>query len=200
MPAFPDTKPELRRRGLAHRDALSPAARREKSLAIATHGAEALSHGIGGLTVAGYHAIRSEADVGFLLNLLEQAGAQLALPAVLDRETIVFRSHLPHVPLVAGGFGTMAPGEGAALVEPDVLLMPLSVFDEKGNRIGYGAGHYDRAIDRLQAIGRRPVLIGVAFDLQEVPSVPAEPHDVPLDGIVTESGLRWFSEVPAPFA
>ena len=70
--------------------------------------------------------------------------------------------------------------------------MPLSAFDGQGHRIGYGAGHYDRAIDRLRAKGRSPRLIGVAFDCQEVASVPAEPHDVALDAVLTESGFRIF--------
>ena len=69
-------------------------------------------------------------------------------------------------------------------------------FDRQGHRIGYGAGHYDRAVARLREKGRDPVLIGVAFDCQEVGSVPAEPHDVPLHAILTESGLRRVSPPP----
>jgi 5-formyltetrahydrofolate cyclo-ligase len=115
---------------------------------------------------------------------------------VLDRETIVFRAFETDTPLVKTGFGTTGPGEDAEVLDPDILLVPLSVFDGKGQRVGYGAGHYDRAIARLHGKGRFPILIGVAFDCQEVPSVPAEPHDVPLHAILTESGLRWFSGQP----
>ena len=186
----PDSKPDMRNRSLKRRDAMTAEERRAKSLAIATHGAEALAPEIAGKRVAGYHPIRSEVDVGLLMALLEKAGAALALPAVIDRETIVFRSFRSGEALVAGGFGTRAPGEQAAEVDPDILLMPLSVFDEAGNRIGYGAGHYDRAIARLAGRGRRPLLVGIAFDLQEVSAVPAESHDVPLDAIITESGFR----------
>ena len=98
-------------------------------------------------------------------------------------------------PIVKTGFGTTGPGPEAAVLDPDILLVPLSAFDRNGHRIGYGAGHYDRAIDRLKAKGCTPTLIGIAFDCQEVASVPAEPHDVPLDGILTESGLRMFQRV-----
>jgi 5-formyltetrahydrofolate cyclo-ligase len=80
------------------------------------------------------------------------------------------------------------------VVDPEILLMPLSAFDASGNRIGYGAGHYDRAIARLHDKGMQPRLIGVAFDCQEVEAVPAEAHDVPLDAVVTESGYRTFSK------
>ncbi|WP_180901193.1 5-formyltetrahydrofolate cyclo-ligase [Martelella soudanensis] len=186
------SKPELRRQILAKRDALSPEERHTKSLAIAAHGASALAPLAPRRWFAAYHPIRSEADVSLLAKLLEQAGARLALPAVIDRETIAFRAYLSDVPLVSCGFGTMAPGEDADIVIPDILLMPLSVFDSKGNRIGYGAGHYDRAIARMAAAGRRPLLVAVAFALQEAPAVPAEPHDIPLDAVITEAGFRWF--------
>ena len=78
------------------------------------------------------------------------------------------------------------------MLDPDIMLVPLSAFDRMGHRIGYGAGYYDRAIDRLRAKGRAPKLIGIAFDCQEVASVPAEPHDVALDAMLTESGFRVF--------
>jgi 5-formyltetrahydrofolate cyclo-ligase len=73
------------------------------------------------------------------------------------------------------------------------MLVPLAAFDVRGHRIGYGAGHYDRAIARLQARNLIPKLIGIAFDCQEVEIVPDEAHDMPLDSILTESGLRSFA-------
>lgn len=73
-------------------------------------------------------------------------------------------------------------------------MVPLSAFDAAGHRIGYGAGHYDRAISRLRAKGLSPRLIGIAFDCQEVEAVPAQAHDVALDAILTETGFRVFNE------
>ena len=68
---------------------------------------------------------------------------------------------------------------------PDVLFIPLAAFDRRGYRIGYGAGHYDRALASLKA--KKPVLaIGIAYATQEVPEVPAEPHDQRLDFVLTE--------------
>lgn len=187
-------KDMLRKAVLQERDALSAAVRLSKSRAIAGHGASALAESAASKNVSGFYPIRSEADVRLLLSLLEDAGARLSLPAVVDRQTIVFRRYRFGETLVPGGFGTFAPGEIAEVVDPDILLMPLSVFDYHGNRIGYGAGHYDRAIARLHMLGKKPLLVGVAFDLQGVADVPAEPHDVPLDAIITESGVQWFSE------
>ena len=195
----PPAKEAMRASVLKRRDALSSDERRSKSLAISEHGFAALGAFVAGKCVAAFHPIRSEADVSLLAGMLEQSGASLALPAVIDRETIVFRAYLPGRALVPGGFGTMAPDKDAAVVDPDILLMPLSVFDAHGNRIGYGAGHYDRAIAKLIERGRKPLLIGVAFSLQEEAMVPAEDHDVPLDGVVTETGFCWFRGPPERF-
>ena len=78
------------------------------------------------------------------------------------------------------------------MLDPDILLVPLAAFDDRGHRIGYGAGHYDRAIARLIDAGRAPRLIGIAFNCQEVDRVPDEGHDVVLSEVLTESGLRRF--------
>ncbi|MCZ7448900.1 5-formyltetrahydrofolate cyclo-ligase [Agrobacterium rhizogenes] len=185
-------KARLRVERLAARDALTPAERQQKSLSMTVHGAAGIPFPPE-TVISGFMPIRSEADTRPLMDALRARGGRLVLPVVLDRETIVFRAFEADTPLVKTGFGTTGPGGDAKVLDPDILLVPLSVFDGQGQRVGYGAGHYDRAIARLHAKGRQPVLIGIAFDCQEVPSVPAEPHDVPLHAILTESGLRWFS-------
>lgn len=185
-------KARLRGERLAARDALTQAERQEKSQALTAHGASTIPFAPGAI-ISGFMPIRSEADIRPLMEALRTKGGRFVLPVVLDRETIVFRAFDADTTLVKTGFGTTGPGADADVLDPDILLVPLSVFDAHGQRIGYGAGHYDRAIARLHGKGRSPVLIGVAFDCQEVPLVPAEPHDVPLDAILTESGLRWFS-------
>jgi len=70
------------------------------------------------------------------------------------------------------------------------MLVPLAAFDRRGNRVGYGAGHYDRAIASLREKGKMPRLIGIALDVQEVSAIPFEIHDVPLPAILTESGMH----------
>ena len=188
-------KARLRGERLVARDALTQAERQQKSLSMTAHGASGIPFAPG-TVISGFMPIRSEVDTRPLMEALRVRGGRLVLPVVLDRETIVFRVFEADTPLVKTGFGTTGPGGDAEILDPDILLVPLSVFDGEGQRIGYGAGHYDRAIARLHAKGRQPVLIGIAFDCQEVPSVPAEPHDVPLHAILTESGLRWFSAQP----
>lgn len=183
-------KKALRQGMLARRDALDPEERIAMSLAMAD-AADAIPIEPG-MTVAGYLPIRSEPDLRPLLSALRSRGAVLCLPVVLDRETIVFRRFDREGELVSAGFGTFGPGPEQPELDPDLLLVPLSAFDRVGNRLGYGAGHYDRAIVRLRAKGRAPRLIGAAFSCQEAEAVPVEAHDVPLAAILTENGLREF--------
>lgn len=187
-------KADIRNERLALRDAMTPQARIEGSLAMVEHAGDRLEFDPGTI-ISGFWPIRSEADIRPLMAHFRTRGARLCLPVVLDRETIIFRELVVGAPVVKTGFGTTGPGEEAAVLDPDILLVPLSAFDRAGHRIGYGAGHYDRAIDRLKARGHRPKLIGIAFDCQEVASVPAEPHDVAMDAILTESGFRLFQPV-----
>ena len=90
--------------------------------------------------------------------------------------------------LVAGRFGLSEPDPSLPPVEPDALIVPLAAFDRTGQRIGYGRGYYDGAIARLSRT--RPVLtVGIGFAAQEVGRVPAEPHDRPLQFVITEDGV-----------
>ena len=142
--------------------------------------------------VSGFWPMRSEVDVRPLMYALRDKGSRLALPAILDKTTIVFRELVRGAELIDMGFGTHGPGPDAEVLDPGLMLVPLAAFDIRGHRIGYGAGYYDRAIARLISKGRKPQLIGIAFDCQQVDEVPDEAHDVPLDAILTESGLRRF--------
>lgn len=188
-----ELKAQYRNERLAARDAIPADERIEMGLAMAAHGGDAIDVAPGAI-VSGFLPIRSEVDIRPLMARLRERGARLCVPVILDRSTIVFRELVPGAALTASGFGTSGPGPDAAVLDPDIMLVPLSAFDSTGHRIGYGAGHYDRAIARLHQKGLNPRLIGIAFDCQEVPSVPAEPHDVRLDAILTESGLDFVSE------
>jgi len=186
-------KAEMRKQKLAARDAIPVGDRIDKSLAMADLAADIIDLRPGEI-VSGFFPIRSEADVRPLMHRLKQRGARLCVPAVIDKETIEFREVEDGMPLVETGFGTAGPGPDANVVDPTLLLVPLSAFDATGHRIGYGAGHYDRAISRLLEKGMTPRLIGIGFDCQEVEEVPAQDHDVPLDAMLTESGLRLFAK------
>jgi 5-formyltetrahydrofolate cyclo-ligase len=182
-------KKHHRLEALARRDALDMAWRIEASLKMAETGSREIVVEPGAI-VSGFWPMRSEVDVRPLMFALREKGARLCLPAILDRTTMVFRELLRGAELVEMGFGTSGPGPEAEVLDPTLLLVPLAAFDRRGHRIGYGAGYYDRAIERLHNLGKTPRLIGVAFDCQEVGLVPDEPHDVVVPEILTETGLR----------
>lgn len=186
-----ELKAALRLERLALRDSMAPDARIEASLAMLDHAGDAIEFDPGQV-ISGFWPIRSEVDIRPLMARLRERGARLCLPAILDKQTIVFRELVPGAPIVETGFGTTGPAQDAPILDPGIMLVPLAAFDRTGHRIGYGAGYYDRAIARLRSKGHMPRLIGIAFDCQEVASVPAEPHDVALDALLTESGFRIF--------
>ncbi|QPC85815.1 5-formyltetrahydrofolate cyclo-ligase [Mesorhizobium sp. NBSH29] len=182
----------LRKEALARRDGLDPFWRVEAALEMAERAAEHVEF-VPGTVVSGFWPIRTEVDVRPLMFALREKGARLCLPAILDKTTITFRELVRGAALVEMGFGTAGPGADAAVIDPEIMLVPLAAFDSRGHRIGYGAGFYDRAIAKLIEAGRSPRLIGVAFDCQQVEAVPDEPHDIVLSEILTESGLHRFS-------
>lgn len=140
-----------------------------------------------GPVVAGYIAIKDELSPEHLIERLKKAGATIALPRVDDNDTMSFRLWEPGEALVEGRFGLMEPPETAPLATPSLVLVPLLGFDARGNRLGYGKGHYDRALAHLRAEGRA-FACAVAYKAQMLDDLPAEPHDQQLDWAVTEQG------------
>ena len=185
-----ELKKQLRLEAIARRDALPVEWRIEKSLDMAAIADELAIEP--GTVVSGFWPIRSEVDVRPIMYALMDRGARLCLPAIIDKTTIVFRELVRGAPMVDMGFGTYGPDESAEVLDPTVMLVPLAAFDHLGDRIGYGAGFYDRAISKLHARGLYPRLIGIAFDCQLIEDVPDEDHDVRLHELLSESGLRRF--------
>ncbi len=144
---------------------------------------------VDGVTVGLFWPIGSEIDALALVDPLRDKGADLALPATIGESEMVFRQWLPGCQMVEAGFGTFAPDASARIVEPQILVTPLLAFDAQGNRLGYGAGYYDRYIAGLIEAEHKPRAIGLAFSLQKLDKVPVGLYDLPLDMIVTEAGI-----------
>ncbi|MCX5516362.1 5-formyltetrahydrofolate cyclo-ligase [Kaistia algarum] len=188
MRDLPNLKADLRATALARRDAIDVSLRQDAAEAAAVHSAPLLAR-LSPRIVSGYWPIRSEVDPQPILAAARRAGASIALPVLVDRATLRFRLHEADEPLVPAGFGTYGPPETAPEIVPDLVILPLAAFDRALHRIGYGQGHYDRALAAMIDAGRRPCLVGLAFAAQEVERIPFEPHDIPLDFIVTEREL-----------
>lgn len=136
-----------------------------------------------GLIVATYLPLGSEADPIDLVHAAREAGCVLALPRTLNRETpISFHRWDADTTVEAGPYGLRQPTADAPLVSPDIVLVPLVAFDAACNRLGQGAGHYDRALAALPGVRT----LGVAWSVQQLGTLPVDPWDQPLDAIVTE--------------
>lgn len=180
-------KDDFRRGALAQRDALSVAARVDAAKIIAA--APLPVELPPGTIVAGYSPINSELDPFPLMRALADKGATLALPVIIARNhALIFREWQPDEGLVRGPYGIFQPSSDADEVDPDIVLVPLAAFDRAGHRIGYGRGYYDRTLENLRAI-KKVTVIGVAFAVQEIETVPRLPHDEQLDCVLTEREL-----------
>lgn len=186
-----EAKAALRNRARAARAALDHGERAEASKAAAQHFFNAVPL-LASDVVAAYWRIRDELDCQPILVKLMDSNQKVVLPVVLGpEEPLDLRVWEPGASLYESGFGTLAPSELAPRAEPDIVLMPLLGFDSRGTRLGYGGGYYDRTLARMR---KKPKLIGLAFAAQELDRIPREPHDVPLDIIVTEAGVRHFGD------
>ncbi len=144
----------------------------------------AFPHCVSAPVIASYMPIGSEIDPRPLAAQLVAHGARLALPRVESREApLRFLAWAPHAPLETGLFGLEQPAADAPEVTPDLILTPLLGFDDALNRIGYGAGHYDRAFARYPAARR----IGLAWCFQQCDAIPIDAWDVRLHAIATET-------------
>lgn len=185
------TKAAFRADAMARRDALSPQARAAASAAIAER-TIAIAEKLKPAVMAAYRAIRSEVDPDAIVDWALAKDIVVVLPAVSDAATLVFRRYRPGDALAAGGFGTLSPPRGAPEIDPDLVVSPMVAFDRSGTRLGHGRGFYDRCMWALRARGLSPTLLGVGFSVQEVAAIPAEPHDVRMDFIVTEKETLDF--------
>lgn len=203
-PAIPEPDPEhtgrrrraIRRESRIARRDLGPRGRAAASALICKHlvtSSLLLRH----RRFSAFHAMATEVDLGALFAVLWRRRRQLYLPVMVG-PALWFLEARQDTPLHPNGYGIPEPPGSARdrlpLLALDVMLMPLVAFDDAGHRIGMGGGYYDRTLAGHRASGRRgrPVRLGVAFEVQHHRHIPAQPWDVPLDGIVTERGLRWF--------
>ena len=148
---------------------------------------EALLADVAGKTIAYCWPYQAEYDARSLILRFLERGAEAALPVVVaPRQPMVFRQWTSETKMLAGVYDIPFPIDSPEVV-PDIALIALAGFDDVGYRLGYGAGFFDRT---LAAIEPRPITIGVGFELARVPTIYPQWHDIPLDYVVTELGIR----------
>ena len=119
------------------------------------------------------------------------AERRIGLP-VINRETKQLSFHVwdPGCPMEEDAYGIPKPKD-TEVFHPELLLVPCVGFGPGGVRLGYGGGFYDRT---LAAIRPRPATVGLGYAHAHVPWLQAEPHDIPLDALLTEEGVFWQRE------
>lgn len=151
--------------------------------------------------LAFYVAADGELDPEPLMLTAANAAKDCFLPIVTDRlmsfrvAPLAFQHHVPGDSMARNRFGILEPVfDARRFLRPellDVMFVPLVAFDRNGNRLGMGAGFYDRTLKDLHRRFRRPTLVGLAYSFQEVDTIRAHMNDVPLDAIVTEREILW---------
>ena len=184
MPDTVASKSLLRARLRASRRQLGEAERNSAALALCRHVID-LPLWSRARRVALYMAGDGEIPTGPLAALCRTAEKRLFLPVMGSDRTLSFIAWETGVPLVRNGFGIEEPPAGAEPVDVaqlDIIFMPLVGWDRQGGRLGMGGGYYDRSLNGV----RGPLLVGLAYALQETPRLPRDEWDVPLDFVVTE--------------
>jgi len=137
--------------------------------------------------VGGYYPVNFEIDDLEILKKLEKKKIKVSLPVIKKNFAMNFIKWSFKDPLNVNRYGIPEPSKGNN-VYPDILLVPIVAFDNKKNRLGYGAGYYDRLIN-LKKKKKNILTIGLAYDFQEVKKIPISKYDQKLDYVVTNNSI-----------
>ncbi len=191
-----ETKESLRKSLLKKRDGIPPEVRKAKSAFIHTQLCD-LDEIQQANIILLFASFRSEVDTAGLIRKSLHNGKQVVLPKVASRERglLLYEIRQPE-DLIPGFMGIPEPaGDNLNLErsirDVDVIVIPGVGYDERGNRIGYGAGYYDHLLSRLD---RQVPIIAPAFEEQIVASLPIEEHDIKVHLIVTDRRIIWCKD------
>ncbi|MFG2722561.1 5-formyltetrahydrofolate cyclo-ligase [Streptomyces sp. NPDC048416] len=148
-------------------------------------------------TVAAYISVGSEPGSRALVHSLYARGVRVLLPVLLADNDLDWAAYAGPERLVPAGRGLLEPdGERLgpdAVTAADAVLLPGLAVDARGMRLGRGGGSYDRALARIEASGHTPALVVLLYANEVVARVPVEPHDHPVQAVVTPEGVTRFS-------
>lgn len=188
-------KRSLRRRLRAARRQVAPEVVHEAGLAVAR--ALVAEAWWGARTVAAFCSLPGEVDMGPVLAAAWSAGLEVALPRVVGAgRALALHRVGPADTLVPGVFGLREPPAGWPEVRREdvgLWLVPALAVDHRGVRLGYGAGYYDRTL-----AGCAGLRLAALREAERVDTLPVDPWDEPMHGVVTEAGVTWLAERPGP--
>ncbi len=130
--------------------------------------------------------IEGEYDARHFARTLRERGALTALPVVVaPKKPLIFREWHPGVKLAVSALNISYPVDSPE-IQPNAVILPMNGWDAQGYRLGYGAGFFDRTLASLE---KRPVTIGVSYELARLDTIYPQPWDIPMDYVVTERGV-----------
>jgi 5-formyltetrahydrofolate cyclo-ligase len=146
-------------------------------------------------TILAYAALPSELNLDLLIQQAITDNKRICIPQIDWASKSMQPAQIRSLDedLQTGRYGVRTPNEGCPVVEKDeidLVFVPGLAFDFKGNRLGRGAGFYDRFIESF-TLSTRPELVGVCYQCQMIESVPTEPHDYPMDRVITQDGQQF---------
>ncbi len=180
-------KQEIRRSMASARDRIPGRERQSRSQSIERHLITLEVYQKAAVLLA-YASFRSEADTMGLIRTALEAGKRVAVPVCVPNEAQILPCEIKSPDeLMPGHWGIPEPPRHLQrkirVGEIDLAVIPGLAFDRHFNRLGYGAGYYDRFLPKMR---RDAAKIGIGFSFQLVDQLPADPFDVPLDGIITD--------------
>lgn len=176
-----------RQRLIDQRKGLPVADREDYTRAIASH-LDRIVTNVAGKYISLFWPFLGEPDLRGWMASLTARGAICLLPVVVAKATpLLFRSWKMGDRLERGVWNIPVPAEGTQAI-PDIVIAPLVGFDAGCFRLGYGGGFFDRT---LAALGCKPLAIGVGFQSQKIDTIHPLAHDIPMDAIITQTGLQY---------
>ncbi|MCG2709924.1 MAG: 5-formyltetrahydrofolate cyclo-ligase [Thermodesulfovibrionales bacterium] len=180
-------KKTLRQETILKRDAIPENIKEEKDAAIRQRIIR-LPEFTDAKTIFFYASFRSEVDTIEMIKISLSHGKQIILPRVDKENKKLLLYKIKDINELAQGYmGILEPsvseGKLTGLDDIDLIIIPGAAFDVSGNRLGYGAGFYDRL---LAGIKKKIPIIAPAYEEQIVDDIPSEPHDIKVDKIVTD--------------
>lgn len=189
-------KPEIRDKMQRRRKELNAVSVTQAAQAVAAQ-IVLLSEFLDAQNIGIYLAIENELDPLPIMQCAHQLQKKLYLPvinATQPAEPLGFHAYTVGDPLLKGMHGISAPAHRTEFAydisKLDIIFLPLVAFDARCNRLGRGAGHYDRTLNHVKKQSKPlPCLIGLAYEFQQIPEIVTDKWDVPMDLVVTEKNI-----------
>ena len=181
-----------RKRLIDARKLIDSAERERKTALISSHLDRLLAPVIAGKCVSVYWPFQGEPDLRGWINAIAERATCL-LPVVAEKaKPLKFRTWTPGTRLERSVLGILIPTEGEER-QPDIVIAPVVGYDRGCYRLGVGGGYFDRT---LAALSPKPLAIGIGFSQQQIRTIKPQPHDIPMDAVITEDGVIRRSAAP----